>query len=93
MKIIRINAIWCPGCLVMRPVWNKIQTKYPTINFEDLDFDFDEELVKKWNVGNILPVAIVVDNSNNEISRIIGEKNKKELTNIIEAILGESNEK
>ena len=24
MKIIKIGAIWCPGCLVMKKVWNNI---------------------------------------------------------------------
>ena len=22
MKIVKIGAIWCPGCLVMKKVWN-----------------------------------------------------------------------
>ena len=28
MKAIEITAIWCPSCLVMRPIYEKIYEKY-----------------------------------------------------------------
>ena len=28
MKIVTINAMWCPGCIVMHKVWNNIKNKY-----------------------------------------------------------------
>ena len=34
MKIIKIGAIWCPGCLVMKKVWKNIITNYPDIALE-----------------------------------------------------------
>ncbi len=84
MKVIKINAIWCSGCLVMNKIWNNIlkTTNIETIN---LDYDMDNELVKTYNVGNILPVFIFYENDV-EIKRIVGEKTEKEMLAIIEEI-------
>jgi len=28
MKIIRINAMWCSGCLSMKKIWKEIESEY-----------------------------------------------------------------
>ena len=73
--------MWCTSCIVTKKPWDEIKQNY---EYEEYDYDMDEEIIKKYNVGNVLPVIIVLNN-NNEINRIIGEKSKKE----IEKILGE----
>lgn len=82
VKVVKINAVWCSGCLVMNKVWNKILKKYDieTIN---LDYDLDEDEVLKYNPGNILPVFIFYQ-EDKEIYRIIGEKKEEDLIKIIE---------
>lgn len=84
MKVIKINAMWCSGCLVMNKVWKNILKNYDieTIN---LDYDIDEEEVKKYNVGDILPVFIFYKD-NKEVIRTIGEKSEAEMIKIIEEI-------
>lgn len=81
MKIIKISAIWCPACIITNNVFNKIKKEY---NFElqELDYDFDEEEVKKYNVGDILPVIIFTED-NKEVERLIGEKNYKEIEEVL----------
>ena len=86
MKIIKINAMWCPGCLISKSIWNEIETEYPNHEYISLDYDLDEEIVEKYNVGEILPVVIFEDN-NLEIKRIIGEKNKKEILEEVSDII------
>ena len=27
MKILRISAIWCPACLIMRPIYDEIANR------------------------------------------------------------------
>lgn len=76
MKIINIGAIWCPGCLVMKKVWKKITDDYKEINIEQMDYDMDEEEVKKYNPGKILPVIIFLTNDGKEIERLVGEQNE-----------------
>ena len=50
-------------------------------NFEvvEYDYDFDEDEVKKYDVGKILPVLIFFDENNNEVSRLIGERSYDEI--------------
>ena len=76
MKIIKVGAIWCPGCLVMKRVWNNI-LKDNDLNITELDYDMDSEEVKKYDVGNVLPVVIIMDKDDNELERLIGEKKRE----------------
>ena len=48
-----------------------------------MDYDFDEDEVKKYNVGKVLPVAVII-NDGNEVERLIGEKSKEEIYEAIE---------
>ena len=70
MKIVKISAIWCGACLIMNKVWNKLKNK--DIELIELDYDMDEEEVKKYNPGDILPVFIVFDGEK-EVLRLTGE--------------------
>ena len=78
MKIIKIGAVWCPGCLVMRPIWKKLKEQY-SINITEYDLDTDSDIIEKYNVGDKLPVTIFIDENDNELSRLIGEKTMQEL--------------
>ena len=86
MKIIKINAMWCPGCLISKNIWNEIEKKYPNHEYLSLDYDLDEEEVEKYNVGDILPV-VIFEEGNKEIKRIIGEKTKKEILEEVSDII------
>ena len=86
MKILKFNAIWCSGCLVMKKTMKEIEELYPNIEIESYDYDMDTEQVEKWNIGEIIPVLIFTDENYNEISRLIGEKTKKEIIKEIERI-------
>ena len=86
MKIIKINAMWCPGCIISKSIWNEIENDYPNHEYISLDYDLDEDIVSNYNVGDILPVVIVLD-KDKEVKRIIGEKNKKEILKEIGDIL------
>ena len=82
MKIIRINAMWCGGCLSMHKVWKKIEEKYNDIEYIQYDYDMDEDIVKNYNVGSILPVAIFYKD-NKEVARLNGEKTIEEIEKVI----------
>ena len=86
MKVLKFSAIWCPSCLIMNNVINKIKEEYE-LEITNYDYDMDEEIVKKFDIGNVLPVLIFVDEKGHEIKRVIGEKSKKELEKIIEDLM------
>ena len=83
MKIVKISAIWCGACLIMNKVWNKLKDK--DIELIELDYDIDEEEVKKYNPGDILPVFIVFD-GNEEILRLTGEFSYDEFINKLKEV-------
>ena len=60
MQIIKIGAVWCPGCLVMNKIWNNI-LKNNDLDIIELDYDMDSAEVSKYNVGQVLPVIIFLD--------------------------------
>lgn len=86
MKIIIINAMWCPGCLISKSIWNEIKLLYPNMEYINYDYDLDEEDIIKYNIGDIVPV-VIFEKNNIEIKRVIGEKSKKEILDIMEKIL------
>jgi hypothetical protein len=62
----------------MRPRYIAIAKKISTVDFTELDYDMDSELIGPLNIGKILPVAIgQIDGS--EVFRLIGEKSIKVL--------------
>ncbi|MBR2833598.1 MAG: hypothetical protein IKE75_04140 [Bacilli bacterium] len=84
MKIIRINAMWCSGCLSMKKVWKEVEKEYPLLDIVNYDYDLDREEVDKYDVGKILPVAIFTSLKGEK--RLIGEKTKKEIIEVIEEL-------
>ena len=79
MRVVKINAIWCSGCLVMNKIWKKITKEY-NIETLELDYDMDEDEVSNYDVGDTLPVFIFFD-EDKEVDRVIGEVSEKEMLN------------
>ena len=69
MRLIVISAVWCPSCLVMKKVIKQIAEHIEVVKY---DYDLDEEEVKKYNVGQNLPVFIY-EKDGKEVSRVVGE--------------------
>lgn len=84
MKVVKVNAVWCSGCLVMNKTWKKVLEKYD-IETVNLDYDFDEDEVKQYNVGDVLPVLIFYKEEK-EVRRVVGEATVEELCSIIEEV-------
>ena len=72
MEVIRISAIWCSSCLVMKSRFNEVASEL-NIKVIDYDYDIDTDMVDKYNVGDILPVYIKGD------KRLVGEHTKEEI--------------
>ncbi|PIR07150.1 MAG: hypothetical protein COV55_01825 [Candidatus Komeilibacteria bacterium CG11_big_fil_rev_8_21_14_0_20_36_20] len=83
MKVLKFGAVWCPGCLVMKPRWVEIEKEHPWLETKYYDYDQDSEKIKEYKIGDKLPVFIFLDKQAQELLRLVGEVSKKELTKII----------
>ena len=79
MKVIKIGAIWCSACLIMNKRWKEVKEEVPFESVE-LDYDMDEDEVKRYSPGEVLPVFIFLDEEK-EIDRLVGEYSYDELLN------------
>lgn len=83
MKVLKFGAVWCPGCLVMKPRFKEIETENPWLHNEFYDFDNDKEMVAKYNIDEKLPAFIFLDKEGNEFLRLTGEIEKERLIQIL----------
>ncbi len=82
MKVLKFGAVWCKECLVMKPIWEDIEEKFPKLETEYYDADENPEVLKKYRVGDI-PVFIFLDKNEQELLRLQGVQNKEDLINIV----------
>lgn len=83
MKVLKFGAVWCSGCLVMKPRWAEIEKENPWLETEYHDFDNDKEDVSKYHIDQALPTFVFLDKSGNEFMRLSGEVEKEKLIEII----------
>ncbi|MBN1168470.1 thioredoxin family protein [Candidatus Woesebacteria bacterium] len=83
MKVLKFGAVWCPGCLVMKPRWKEIEEENPWLKTEYYDFDENKEMVDRYHIDKNLPTFVFLDKNEEEFLRLQGEHSKKELVKII----------
>lgn len=84
MKVIKVGAVWCPGCLVMRPIWKRIEVENLWLQTEYYDFDENKDVVDRYRINNgVLPVFIFLDKDNNEFLRLTGEVTRERILQVI----------
>jgi len=85
MKLLKIGAEWCMGCLVMRPRLAQIEKENPALKTEYYDFDKDKEIVEKYGLQKgKLPVFVFLDKDGRELTRLSGEPSKQKILGLIE---------
>lgn len=74
MKVLKIGAVWCAGCLVMRPRWQQIESEMTDLETEYLDYDESrQELEKRGIKTDTLPTFIFYTKDGKEYARLLGE--------------------
>lgn len=78
MKVLKFGAVWCVECLVMRPMWQEIEAEMPELKTEYYDADDNKDMLEKYGIKNV-PVFIFLNERGEEILRLKGAQNKKDL--------------
>jgi|TARA_R110000744_G_scaffold311782_1_gene419214 thioredoxin 1 len=76
-KIIYFTAPWCGPCRALGPVMDKLSL---TIPVHKVNIDNDTEKSTAYSVRNV-PTLIKVDDNNNEIKRMVGNKSEQDILN------------
>lgn len=76
MKVLKFGAVWCTGCIVMKPRWQEIEKENDWLVTEYYDADENEEKIKRFEVED-LPTFIFLDKDGNEIERLVGQRSKE----------------
>ena len=83
MKVLKFGAVWCPGCLIMKPRWAEIEKENSWLETEYFEYDENPDKVEEYNIGKTLPVFIFLDKNNDEFMRLKGEVSKEEIIKIL----------
>ncbi|MBN1916178.1 thioredoxin family protein [Candidatus Dojkabacteria bacterium] len=82
MKVLKFGAIWCSGCLVMKPLWAEIEKENPWLETEYHDVDEESEFANAFQIQDY-PCFIFLDKEEKEIHREYGQVEKKKLIELI----------
>lgn len=83
MKLVKITSLGCSSCIIVNNTLDKILKNYD-IEVINVDYDFDDY---EYEVGKTLPVLIFLDDSKNEVSRLVGEVGYEKIENEIRKLM------
>mgnify|MGYP001601057577 CR=1 FL=1 len=81
----KVGAIWCPECAIMRPRWEKVKSEFPDLEIEEMDYDKDQETRKRYNIDHV-PTVIFLEGEN-ELGRLKGLLETEEMIKEIKKYL------
>ena len=70
----------------MNKFWSNVEKEFSNIEFVTYDLDMDEDVVKEYTPGDILPVLIAFEDGK-ELKRTVGEKNLEDTMKFIEEVV------
>jgi len=78
-NVFYFTADWCQPCKKVKPIVEDM--KREGANFQTIDVDYEQELVKQFEVRSVPTFVLLEDGK--EINRITGAKTREELENFI----------
>ena len=70
-KILYFTASWCGPCKALAPTVQQLQSE--GLNIQKVDIDNNQALSTQYSVRSV-PTLIKIDQSGNEISRLVGNQ-------------------
>jgi thioredoxin 1 len=79
VKMLKFGAPWCGPCKMIEPIIESIKKEYTSEDFEVHSYNVDKspELVSMYSIRSV-PTIILLKNED-EVERIIGLTNKRDL--------------
>ena len=79
VKMLKFGAPWCGPCKMIEPIIESIKKEYTSEDFEVHSYNVDEspELVSMYSIRSVPSIIFLKDED--EVERIIGLTNKRDL--------------
>jgi thioredoxin 1 len=79
VKMLKFGAPWCGPCKMIEPIIESIKKEYTSEDFEVYSYNVDEspELVSMYSIRSVPTIIFLKDED--EVERIIGLTNKRDL--------------
>lgn len=85
MKVLKIGAVWCNSCNVMRPRWKELEASNSWLETKYYEFDDSPEVIEKYDIDDdLMPVFIFLDKDGEELTRLTGEPSVSEIQQLID---------
>lgn len=85
MKVLKIGAVWCNSCNVMRPRWKELEAENTWLETEYSEYDDHPDVIEKYNIDDeLMPAFIFLDKDGNELTRLTGEPSKEEIQGLLD---------
>lgn len=79
VKMLKFGAPWCGPCKMIEPIIESIKKEYTSEDFEVCSYNVDDnpELVSMYSIRSVPTIIFLKDED--EVDRIIGLTNKRDL--------------
>jgi thioredoxin 1 len=79
MRLLKFSASWCGPCKMLSNTLSQLEVPVP---IEEVDVDTNTQLAMKYGIRGV-PTMVLVTPQDEEVSRVVGNKNKTEITDWI----------
>ena len=78
MKVIKIGAVWCSDCVIMRPRWQEIEKENPWLKTEYLEYDDNKAEADKYlGEAKDIPLFVFLDKDGMVLEKLRGAVSKE----------------
>jgi thioredoxin 1 len=81
LEVKKFEASWCGPCKALKPVFEKVATKFNDVNFSYIDVDEQFELASKYGVRSV--PTVVIEKDGKEVQRFAGVQSEMAYVNAI----------
>jgi len=82
LSLIDFYADWCAPCQMIKPILEKLDSKYDNVNIGKVNVDNLPQIAGKFGVMGI--PTLIFFKSGNQVETIVGLRSEDDLSNIIE---------
>ncbi len=61
MTVVDFSATWCMPCRMLKPILEKVETKFKDVKFYSLDIDESEDIAKRYRIFSVPTVLCFKD--------------------------------